>query len=77
MGGFQNKARRCHARVYVFFAALISTRQREREKMKKYFIALAAKPFLRNFQPGELFAYADYPKKFELKERQCALVMRL
>ena len=77
MGGFQNKARRCHARVYVSFAALISMRQREREKMKKYFITLAAKPFLRNLQPGELFAYADYPKKFELKERQCALVMRL
>lgn len=77
MGGFQNKARRCHARVYVSFAALISTRQREREKMKKYFIALAAKPFLRNFQPGKSCAYVGYPKKFELKERQCALVMRL
>lgn len=70
MGGFQNKARRCHAKVYVSFAALISTRQRERNKMKKYFIVLAAMPFLRNFRPGESCAYADYPKEFELKERQ-------
>lgn len=38
--------------------------------MKKYFIALAAKPFLRNFRLGELFAYAGYPKEFKLKERQ-------
>lgn len=77
MGGFQNKARRCHAKVYVSFAALISTRQRERKKMKKYFIVLAAMPFLRNFLPGESCAYVGYLKKFEFKGRQCALVMRL
>ena len=36
--------------------------------MKKYFIVLAAMPFLRNFRPGESCAYAGYPKEFVLKE---------